>query len=204
MCEARRPCFETFVPCEMPLASLIGTTNAAWPREPSSGSTVAITTCTSAMPPFVAHAFWPLITHSPLASSNFAVVRTPETSEPGVRLGGAEGGDLDVVRRAEAARDPLADLLAGALAEDRGHRERGAHDRHADAGVAPEQLLVDDRQRQARGVGEELRQPFEPVQADLRGLLDDRPRRLLRSSHSWAAGRTTSAAKPWTQSRMSF
>src|SRR5438552_4019617 len=24
------------------------------------------------------------------------------------------------------------------------------------------------------------------------------------SSHSWAAGRTTSAAKPWTQSRMSF
>ena len=25
-----------------------------------------------------------------------------------------------------------------------------------------------------------------------------------RSSHSWAAGRTTSSAKPWTQSRMSF
>ena len=38
----------------------------------------------------------------------------------------------------------------GALAEDRGDGERGAHDRHADAGVAPEQLLVDDRQRQAR------------------------------------------------------
>ncbi len=34
------------------------------------------------MPPFVAHAFWPLSTHSPLASSNFALVRTPETSEP--------------------------------------------------------------------------------------------------------------------------
>ena len=25
-----------------------------------------------------------------------------------------------------------------------------------------------------------------------------------RSSHSWAAGRTTPSAKPWTQSRMSF
>ena len=25
-----------------------------------------------------------------------------------------------------------------------------------------------------------------------------------RSSHSWAAGRTTFSAKPWTQSRMSF
>ncbi len=66
----------------MPFASLIGTTNAAWPLEPSSGSTVAITTCTSAMPPLVAHAFWPLSTHSPVASSNFARVRTPETSEP--------------------------------------------------------------------------------------------------------------------------
>ena len=34
------------------------------------------------MPPFVAHAFWPLRTHSPVASSYFAVVRTADTSEP--------------------------------------------------------------------------------------------------------------------------
>ena len=67
--EARRPCLETFVPCEIPFASLIGTTKAACPREPSSGSTVAITTWTSEMPPLVAHAFWPLRTHSPAASS---------------------------------------------------------------------------------------------------------------------------------------
>ena len=66
-----------------------------------------------------------------------------------------------------------------ALAEDRRHRQRGAHDRHPDPGVAPEQLLVDDRQRQAGGVGEELRQPLEAVQPDLGGLLDDRPRGLL-------------------------
>ena len=55
---------------------------AAWPREPSSRSTVAMTTCTSAIPPLVAHAFWPLITHSSLASSYLAEVRIAETSEP--------------------------------------------------------------------------------------------------------------------------
>ena len=57
-------------------------TKAAWPREPSSRSTEAMTTWTLAMPPFVAHAFWPLITHSSVASSYLAVVRTAETSEP--------------------------------------------------------------------------------------------------------------------------
>ena len=41
----------------------------AWPRAPSSGSTEAMITWTSAMPPLVAQAFWPLMTHSSLASS---------------------------------------------------------------------------------------------------------------------------------------
>jgi hypothetical protein len=49
----------------------------------------------------------------------------------------------------------------------------------ADAGVAPEQLFVDDRERQAGRVGEELREAFEAVEADLGGLFDDRPGRLL-------------------------
>src|SRR4051812_47726358 len=97
----------------------------------------------------------------------------------GVGLGGAERADLRVVLRAVAARDPLADLLAGALPEDGGDRQRGAHQRHADAGVAPGQLLVDDREHQAGRVGEELRQALEAVEADLRGLLDDRPGRFL-------------------------
>ena len=56
--------------------------NAACPREPSSRSTVAITTWTSAIPPLVAHAFWPLITHSSAASSYLALVRSAETSDP--------------------------------------------------------------------------------------------------------------------------
>ena len=81
MCEARRPCFFTLAPCSQPLVPG-GMTKAAWPREPSSRSTVAITTWMLAMPPFVAQAFWPLITHSSSASSYLAVVRIAETSEP--------------------------------------------------------------------------------------------------------------------------
>ena len=68
VCEARRPCFLTFVPISRPLVPG-GMTNAAWPREPSSRSTDATITWTLAMPPLVAHAFWPLRTHSSLASS---------------------------------------------------------------------------------------------------------------------------------------
>ena len=46
-----------------------GTTKDAWPRPRSSGSTVATTTCTSAIPPLVIHALVPFSTHSSLASS---------------------------------------------------------------------------------------------------------------------------------------
>ena len=66
--EARMPCFFTLVPISRPLVPS-PITKAACPREPSSGSTVATTTCTAAMPPFVAQAFCPLRTHSSLASS---------------------------------------------------------------------------------------------------------------------------------------
>ena len=100
-------------------------------------------------------------------------------SEPGVGLRRAEGGHRGLLDAAEALRDPLADLLAGALAEDRRDGQPGAHDGHADAGIAPEELLVDDRQQQPGGVGVELRQRVEPVEPDLGRLADDRPRRLL-------------------------
>ena len=54
----------------------------AWPLRRSSGSTVATTTWTSAMPPLVIHALVPLSTHSFLASSYLALVRSDDTSEP--------------------------------------------------------------------------------------------------------------------------
>ena len=59
-----------------------GTMKLAWPRPFSSGSTAATTTCTSAMPPLVIHALVPLSTHSSLASSYTARVRSDDTSEP--------------------------------------------------------------------------------------------------------------------------
>ncbi len=188
VCEARRPCFETFVPSLIPLASLFGTTKAAWPLRAQLAVDRGDHHVMSAMPPLVAHAFWPLITHSLAASSNLAVVRTPEMSEPAL---GSEAQKAATLTSSEVPKQrgihspicsgvPWPKMAATA--------QRGAHDRHADAGVAPEQLLVDDRQRQAARVGEELRHPFEPVQPDLGGLFDDRPRRLLALVLLMAAG----------------
>ena len=48
-----------------------------------------------------------------------------------------------------------------------------------DARVAPEELLARDRVRQAGGIGERVDREVERVEPDLRGLLDDRPRRLF-------------------------
>jgi len=59
-----------------------GTTNAACPRDPSEASTEACTTWMLAIPPLVAHAFWPARIHWSFASSYTARVRIAETSEP--------------------------------------------------------------------------------------------------------------------------
>ena len=78
---ARIPCLRYFSPCDRP-AVPGGTTKDAWPRLPSVGSTVATTTCTSAIPPLVIHALVPSSTHSPVASSKRARVRNDDTSDP--------------------------------------------------------------------------------------------------------------------------
>ena len=97
----------------------------------------------------------------------------------GVGLAHAEGAEGDLVGRAVALRHPLADLLGRAVAGDPGGGEAGAHDRHADAGVAPEQLLDGDRQRQAGRVEQGGGHEVHAVQADLGSLLDDRVGELL-------------------------
>ena len=79
VCEARIPSFDSFLPWRRPGVSL-GITNDAWPRWPSSASTVATTTCTSAIPPLVMKTLVPLRTHS--SPSRFAVVRRLLTSDP--------------------------------------------------------------------------------------------------------------------------
>ena len=137
VCEARMPCFLTFAPCSQPFVPG-GMTKAAWPREPSSRSTEAITTWTSAMPPLVAQAFWPLSTHSSLASSYLAVVRIAETSEPASGSEAQKAATLGSSARAEALRDPLAELLGGALPEDRGDGQRGARRSHMPMPASPQ------------------------------------------------------------------
>ena len=72
------PSFDSFLPIVKPGVSL-GTTNDAWPRWPRSLSTVATTTVTSAMPPFVM-TLVPFKTHS--SPSSTAVVRSERTSDP--------------------------------------------------------------------------------------------------------------------------
>ena len=204
MCEARRPCFLTLAPCSQPGVPG-GITKAAWPREPSSRSTEAITTWTLAMPPLVAQAFWPLSTHSSLASSYLAVVRIAETSEPASGSEAQKAAELDVVRRAEALRDPLPHLLRGSLPEDRGDRERGAHDRHADARRRPRRA---PRWRSAAS-GRSRRPRTGPSLRSCRGRSWRPPGSPARASPRarpipTAAGRTTPSAKPCTHSRMSF
>ena len=77
--EARMPSLVSFLPWLRPGVPL-PTTKEAWPRVPSSGSTVATTTWTSAMPPLVMKTLVPLRTHS--SPSRFAVVFRLFTSEP--------------------------------------------------------------------------------------------------------------------------
>jgi len=97
----------------------------------------------------------------------------------GVGLRHAEGADLGVIGGAVALRHPLRELVGRARGVDAGHRESSAHDRHADAAVAPEELLVDERQSKTRRIGPELANRLETVEADLGRFLDDRPGRLL-------------------------
>ncbi|CAM5713488.1 hypothetical protein SAFG77S_02900 [Streptomyces afghaniensis] len=97
----------------------------------------------------------------------------------GVGLGGAEGGDLDVVGIAVHLRDPGADLLLSAVGEDADGGETGADDGQGYARVAPEQLLHRHGDAEAGGVEVLLGVEVQGVDADLGGLLDDRPGSLL-------------------------
>src|SRR4051794_561920 len=79
-------------------------------------------------------------------------------------------GELEVVRGAEALRRPARELLVGGRLANRGQRQRRQHDRQADPRAAPEQLLHQDRQRQAGRIGSELGVQLPLVQALACGL----------------------------------
>ncbi len=97
----------------------------------------------------------------------------------GVGLAYAERAELHLVGRAVALGHPLHDLLGRAVAGDPRRGEGGTNDRHADARIAPEQLLDRDRQRQPGRVARGVEQEVDAVQTDLGGFLDDGPRELL-------------------------
>ena len=156
-----------------------GITKLAWPRPPSSGSTEATIDVgvgdAAVGDPGLGPVEHPLV-------GGLVVDRAGAQARDvaaGVGLRDAEGAELDVVGGPEALRDPLHLLLGGAVGHDPGDRQGRAHDRQADPGVAPGELLEGQHhlepQRIAEGVGHEV----EAVEADLGRLLDDRPRRLL-------------------------
>src|SRR5215472_12763825 len=81
VCEARTPSLRNFCPCDRPFVPG-PMMKLACPLLPSAGSTDATTTCTSAMPPLVAHALVPFSTHSSVASWYTALVLIAPTSLP--------------------------------------------------------------------------------------------------------------------------
>ena len=97
------PCLWNFCPWLRPGVPG-GTTKLACPRVRRSGSTTAVTTWTSAIPPLVAQVLVPLSTHSSLASSYVARVRIAPTSEP------ASGSEE---QNAPSLRSPGVPYIAG-------------------------------------------------------------------------------------------
>src|SRR6202030_960632 len=154
VCDARIPCFLNFCPCDSPGVSG-GTMNVAWPRVPNSGYTDATTMWTAAMPPFVAH------------------VRA------GARLGGAERRDLRISWTAEHLGKELTELLGRSARRERSRSQTRPEDGQRDTSIAPEHLLEHGQQPETAGFSGHLREQLRRVQADFRGLSDDRPRRLL-------------------------
>ncbi len=97
----------------------------------------------------------------------------------GLRFGDAERRHLRVVLVAVALGHPLGELVRRAGGEDSGDGEGGAEERHADSGVAPEQLLVGYLEGEPRRVAVHVGEGLESVETDPGRLLDDRPGRLL-------------------------
>ena len=96
-----------------------------------------------------------------------------------VGLADPEGRELDVVERPVALGDPLHLLLGRAVGHDRRDGQGRAHEGHADPGVAPGELFERQHHRQPRGVDVGVGDEVHAVDADLGGLCDDGPRRLL-------------------------
>ncbi len=201
VCDARQPSFSSLRTMCRPGVPP-GTMNSAWPRWPSSGSTVALTTCTSAMPPLPIQILWPSM-HPVVAVAAGAGAQVAHVAAA-LGLGDAERGQLEVARLAEALGRPAQELLGRRRLRHRRQRQRGHHDRQPDPGAAPEQLLHEQRQRQAGRVADQVAVEERVVEA----LLAPRPRAPAtgtppRGRSAAATGRMTSSAKRCVRSTRS-
>ena len=201
VCEARQPSLSSLRTSSSP-ACRPGTTNSAWPRWPSSGSTVALTTCTSAMPPLPIQILWPSSTQSsPSRRARCLQVRDVAAA---LGLGDAQRGELEVAGLAEALRRPAQQLLGRRGLGHRRQRQRRHHDRQPDPGAAPEQLLHEQRQREAGRVADQVAVEERVVEALLGGRLEHLPGELLVAVvAARATGRITSSAKACVRSTRS-
>jgi hypothetical protein len=75
---------------------------------------------------------------------------------PALGLGHAQRGELEVARLPEALRRPPQELLVRRRLRHRRQRERRHHDAQSDPRAAPEQLLHEQRQREAGRVADQV------------------------------------------------
>ncbi len=178
VCEARQPSFSSLRTIVSPGVPP-GTMNSAWPRWPSSGSTVALTTCTLAMPPLPIQILWPSITHS--SPSRRARVRRLRTSLP------PSGSDTQSAASLRSPGSPkhsgahlssCSGVAACAIADS---ASAGITMLEADPRAAPEQLLHEQRQREAGRIADQVAVEERVVEALLGGRLEHLPRELLRA-----------------------
>ena len=156
------------------------------------------------MPPLVAQAFWPLMTHSPAASSNLAVVRSALTSEPAL---GSEAQNAATLRSSCVPKqrgihspicspEPWPKIAATASAVPMIDMPIPASPQNSSSLTIGSVRPVGSAKNCASPS-----KPYRPIFAASwmigQGVFSF-------SSHSCAAGRITSAAKPCTHSRMSF
>src|SRR5947209_14088926 len=97
------------------------------------------------------------------------------------RLGDSQRAQLDVVDAAEALRRPARELLVRGGLPNRRQRQRRQDDAKPYSCAAPEELFHEDRQRQARRIGDQGPVELPVVEALAGRLLQDRPWEFLRS-----------------------
>ncbi len=106
-------------------------------------------------------------------------MRRFRTSLPPSRFRDRQRGEFEITRGAEAFGRPLQHLFRGGGLADGRQRQRRHDDGQSDSGAAPEQLLHEHRQRQARRIADQVAIEERAVKAPQGRFFEHRPRELL-------------------------